>query len=240
MPARTLRVLVTHGSKRGGTAEIAEMVADTLRERGLAVDCLPAAGMPEVTPYDAVIVGGALYMMRWHRAARRFVKRSAVALAQRPVWMFSSGPFDDSAPQQKPVRGVAKLMAEVGARGHVTFGGRLARDARGFVASKMAEKQAGDWRDPEKIRSWATSVAGSILASPAPAVRVSVPEPQPRSPRARLVLAMLGFAAGIAVLIYEPTTGFLVPGLILVFVIGAAAVAAHSVTRNPGARSVRP
>jgi len=27
------------------------------------------------SPYDAFVVGGALYTMRWHRDARRFVRR---------------------------------------------------------------------------------------------------------------------------------------------------------------------
>jgi hypothetical protein len=38
---------------------------------------------------------------------------------------------------------VKALMAKVGARGHVTFGGRLAPDAQGFPARPMARKQSG-------------------------------------------------------------------------------------------------
>jgi menaquinone-dependent protoporphyrinogen oxidase len=223
MPAQR-RVLVTHGSKRGGTAELAEMIAEVLREHGLTVDCLPAAGMPEVSPYDAVIVGGALYMTRWHRAARRFVRRNAAALQQRKVWMFSTGPLDDSASHElRPVRGVAELMAKVGARGHVTFGGRLAPDAHGFIASKMARTHAGDWRDRDAIRTWAASIAASIGAS-SEAVPVPVPAPEPSSRRKRLLVATLCFAVGMAVLMYAPTTGFVMPGLILLFVVGAAAI----------------
>ena len=222
MPAP--RVLVTHGSKRGGTAELAEMIAEVLRERGLAVDCLPAAGMPEVSPYDAVIVGGALYMTRWHRAARRFVRRNAAELQQRRVWLFSSGPLDDSASHEiRPVAGVAKLMEKVGARGHVTFGGRLAPDARGFIASKMARAHAGDWRDRDAIRAWAASIADSISAS-SEAVRVSVPAPPRSSRTTRLLVATSCFAAGMLVLMYVPATGFVLPGLILLFVMGAAVI----------------
>jgi menaquinone-dependent protoporphyrinogen oxidase len=45
-----------------------------------------------------------------------------------------------------PVRGVAALMAHLGAEGHATFGGRLAADATGFPAAAMAKTHAGDWR----------------------------------------------------------------------------------------------
>lgn len=53
-------------------------------------------------------------------------------------------------------------MQRVGAQGHATFGGRLARDARGFPASAMAKESAGDWRDAERIRAWAQGIAGAL------------------------------------------------------------------------------
>jgi hypothetical protein len=65
-------------------------------------------------------------------------------------------------------------MERVGALGHVTFGGRLTPDARGFPASAMAKKRSGDWRNPSRIRAWAADIAcalptarpGSIVAQP--------------------------------------------------------------------------
>jgi hypothetical protein len=63
------------------------------------------------------------------------------------------------------------LMERVGAIGHVTFGGRLSRDARGFPASAMAKKHAGDWRNETRIRSWAAEIGRSLPAArPGPAV----------------------------------------------------------------------
>ncbi|MGZ8814001.1 MAG: flavodoxin domain-containing protein [Mycobacterium sp.] len=105
-----------------------------------------------------VIVAGALYANRWHRDARRFVKRNAAALRKLPVWLVSSGPLDESAEQSDipATPQVRKLAAAGGARGHVTFGGRLAQDAMGFPASAMAKTNAGDWRDPEHVRGCLT------------------------------------------------------------------------------------
>jgi menaquinone-dependent protoporphyrinogen oxidase len=136
-----MRVLVTFGSARGGTEGLAEMVAAGLREDGLAVDVLPASEVRNLAGYDAVIVGGALYAFRWHRDARRFAKRHAAELRQRPTYFFSSGPLDDSAARGDipPVKGARALMERTGARGHVTFGGRLSPDATGFPASAMAK-----------------------------------------------------------------------------------------------------
>jgi menaquinone-dependent protoporphyrinogen oxidase len=161
-----MSVLVTFGSKRGGTAGLAAMVADGLREEGFTVDLDRARAVKRVQGYEAVVVGGALYAFRWHRDARRFVKRHTRRLRERPTWFFSSGPLDDSATQKDipPVKGVQALMDRVHARGHVTFGGRLAPDAKGFPASAMAKKNSGDWRDPEQVRAWTHQVATELRA----------------------------------------------------------------------------
>ncbi|HBW18522.1 MAG TPA: flavodoxin [Actinobacteria bacterium] len=163
-----MRVLVTYGSTRGGTQGLAEMVADGLQEEGLIVDVIPAGQVRRrLDDYDAVIVGGALYAFRWHKAARRFVRRHAAELRQRPTYFFSSGPLDDSAVRGDipPVKGVSALMERTGARGHVTFGGRLSPDAKGFPASAMAKKHGGDWRDAAQVRQWARSVAAELSAA---------------------------------------------------------------------------
>jgi len=77
------------------------------------------------------------------------------ALRHIPVWLFSSGPLDDSADHDAiaPTRDVAVLMERVGALGHATFGGRLSADAKGFPASAMARKRSGDWRNPAAGRA---------------------------------------------------------------------------------------
>lgn len=165
-----MSVLVVFGSKRGGTEGLAKMVGDALRDEGFAVDVEPARAVRHFNGYEAVVVGGALYAFRWHRDARRFVKRYTRELRNRPTYFFSSGPLDESATQRDipPVKGVRALMDKVGARGHVTFGGRLAPDARGFPAAAMAKKNAGDWRDAEQVRSWVHDISADMRRGAAP------------------------------------------------------------------------
>jgi menaquinone-dependent protoporphyrinogen oxidase len=157
-------VLVTYGSKRGGTEGLAHMIAGGLRECGLTVDVLPPAKARDISGYDAVVVGGALYAFHWHKDARRFVRKHIAALRQRPTYFFSSGPLDDSAATADipPVPGVRSLMDRTGARSHVTFGGRLSVHARGVPASAMAKKMAGDWRDPVQVRAWALEIGQQL------------------------------------------------------------------------------
>ena len=171
-----MRILVAYGSKRGGTRGIAEQVQDTLVRHGHAADAVAVELHPSVQDYDAVIVGGALYAMRWPRSARHFVRRNARALATKPVWFFSSGPLDDSATKRQlpPPKRIRLLMARVHARGHVTFGGRLDPDAHGLVASAMAKKFSGDWRDHAQIDAWASGVADELAALAAPEGRIEI------------------------------------------------------------------
>ncbi|HTZ94264.1 MAG TPA: flavodoxin domain-containing protein [Streptosporangiaceae bacterium] len=167
-----MRVLVTYGSSRGGTEGLARMVAGGLRECGLDVEVLPPKRARDISGYDAVVVGGALYAFRWHRAARGFVRKHATALMERPTYFFSSGPLDDSAASNDipPIPVVTALMARVGARGHMTFGGRLSPAARGMPASAMAKKHAGDWRDAAQVRTWALQIGRELTgATGAPA-----------------------------------------------------------------------
>jgi menaquinone-dependent protoporphyrinogen oxidase len=171
-------VLVAYGSKRGGTREIAEMIVEVLLDEGVDADLANAADVRDFDGYDAVVIGGALYMNRWHRDARKLVTHHDEALRRVPVWLFSSGPLDNSANAQElpPTHQVEHLMKRIVARGHVTFGGRLESDAKGFPAARMAKQMAGDRREWHKVRAWAQKLARELVdAEPHPVVLIPTP-----------------------------------------------------------------
>jgi menaquinone-dependent protoporphyrinogen oxidase len=160
-----MRILIAYGTKRGATQGLAQMLAAAMEQRGAQVVTTAADDVRDLTGFDAVVVGGSLYMGRWHKDSVRMVKRLAEPLRQVPVWLFSSGPIGDEAaehPDVPPVDKVAGLMERVGARGHMTFAGALAPDASGLIAAKMAQSMSGDWRDPEAIDAWAEQIVGSV------------------------------------------------------------------------------
>lgn len=234
-----MRVLVTWGSKRGGTEGIARMLAEGLEDEGLQVDLRPCAEAEVPEDVDAVIVGGALYANRWHHDARRFVIRHDRALRHVPVWFFSSGPLDDTAERIEipPTKQVQTLMRKVGVQGHVTFGGRLSPDAHGMIASALAQTHAGDWRRPEAIRSFAARIAHDL-----PEARPLGAQTLQENRFGWVLLGVLdlfvaiGALAGGAALVARPDgslvqlplslldnapfSNFLVPGLLLFLLIG--------------------
>ncbi len=162
-----MRVLVAYGSKRGGTAGVAEMIGLELSSAGIDATVQPARNVPGLEGFDAVVIAGALYFNRWHKDARRFARRHAAGLRTKRVWLVSSGPLDASASNGAiaPVKQVAAISSSIGARGHVTFGGRLEPTARGYVAKKMAKNNAGDWRDEDRVRQWASLLAKELASA---------------------------------------------------------------------------
>lgn len=156
-----MHVLVGYASKAGGTAGLAEWIGEALEHSGASVDVVPTNEVIDVEPYDAVIIGAALYVFRWHADARRFVKQHTKALRLVPVWLFSSGPLDGSATEKDipPVRSVRKAMDRIGARGHMTFGGRLLPGGKSALP-------VGDWRDRSHVEGWVKEIVGELADSP--------------------------------------------------------------------------
>ena len=76
-------VLVAYASKHGSTEEIAEAIAASLRECGLAADCVAAGAVNSLEGYDAVVLGSAVYMRPWRREARRFLHSHASSASGR-------------------------------------------------------------------------------------------------------------------------------------------------------------
>jgi menaquinone-dependent protoporphyrinogen oxidase len=137
-------VLVVHASRAGGTAGIATLIADELRAHGLRVHMAAAEDVSSLAGYRSVVLGSALYMARWRREAVHFLRRHAVLLRGRPLWLFQSGPCGPDAARQaeegmpEPAN-VRRLREGLDADIPITFGGVLdPATARGFVARGMA------------------------------------------------------------------------------------------------------
>ena len=163
-----MKVLVTAATRYGATGEIAQAVAEVLRERGHDT----TVGPPEdatVDGYDAVVLGSAVYAGHWLKPARELVDRSRDALAARPVWLFSSGPVGDPPkPEEDPVD-AAGIVAATGAREHRVFAGKLVRRQLGFADKAIAvalRVPDGDFRDWAEIRGWAAGIADALRSGP--------------------------------------------------------------------------
>jgi menaquinone-dependent protoporphyrinogen oxidase len=163
------RALVAYASEHGGTAEIAAAIGEELRALGIDVEVHPVDEVEDVAPFEAVILGSALYYSHWRRSALRFGQRHAEELRRRAVWLFDSGPLDlpAGAGDARPARGAEELAHLLRARGRRTFGGRLLREQAGYLTRKLMEGgkagHYGDYRDLPRVRDWARTVGEEVL-----------------------------------------------------------------------------
>ncbi|GGM86640.1 flavodoxin [Thermopolyspora flexuosa] len=89
--------LVAFATRNGSTKQVAEDIAETLCLEGITVECRPARDVREpLRRYDLVVLGAPLYNGRWHRDARRFLKRHRTGLP--PIAVFGVGPRTDHGP----------------------------------------------------------------------------------------------------------------------------------------------
>jgi|SRR5215208_6203273 len=162
----TPTVLVAVASKHGATAEIADAIAEQLRRDGLDADLADAGDVKSLAGYDAVVLGSAVYVKRWRREARSFLRKHHDELAERPFWVFSSGYLGDHRdPDWEEPHKIVDAVEKLGARDHVTFGGRVPEDPGNFVERAMKRDtppENADMRDFDAIRAWASTIAAAL------------------------------------------------------------------------------
>lgn len=160
-----MRVLITVGSKHGATAEIGQAIADVLIGHGVEPRIAAPEDVKSIEGYDAVVLGSAVYAGRWTADAKDLVERCRPQFANRPVWLFSSGPIGDPAkPEEEPVD-VAPIMEATGALGHVVFAGKLDRKTLSFGERAIVtafRAPDGDFRDWDEIAHWAGGIAEEL------------------------------------------------------------------------------
>jgi menaquinone-dependent protoporphyrinogen oxidase len=165
-----IKVLVAYASKYGATAEIAEKIGQTLRQAGLQVDVLSVNRVSDLTLYKAVVLGSAVYMGQWRKEVGKFLKTNEKLLAERPVWLFSSGPMGKGDPVQLmkgwrfPKR-QRPIIDRIRPRDIAIFHGMLDMKKLNFFERwviKNVKAPVGDFRDWDAITSWAAAIAGEL------------------------------------------------------------------------------
>lgn len=164
------KILVTYATKYGATAEIAQKIGEVLTSSGRETDVLPVQRVSDLSPYQAVILGSAVYMFHWRKEAIKFLEKNEKALAERAVWLFSSGPLEEGDPVTalKGWRFPPKQQAladRIRPREIAVFHGDAHLNKLNPIEKWMMEKFEGqdkDFRDWEAITRWATSIAETL------------------------------------------------------------------------------
>ena len=169
-----ISILVAYSSKHGATREIAERIAENLREAGQDADARPVREAGDLGDYEGFVLGSAVYMGHWLKDATGFVRSNQDLLAQRPVWLFSSGPLGTEATDAKGVdlhtaaepRELSEFQEVIHPREHRVFFGVLDPGRLSFAERSLRKLPAarsilpeGDFRDWDEIQEWTYGIA---------------------------------------------------------------------------------
>jgi menaquinone-dependent protoporphyrinogen oxidase len=167
------KVLVAYASKHRSTAEIAQAIAEVLRQSpALEVDIRSVEIVGNVSTYDAVVLGSAVYAGQWQSVAAAFLRKHEAELARRPVWLFSSGPTGEGDPKTL-MKGwnfpeqLQPLAERIRPRDIILFHGNLDPNRLNFLEQfvvKGVHAPMGDSRDWNMIRAWAAGIAQTLEA----------------------------------------------------------------------------
>ena len=160
------KILVAYGSKRGSTAEVAEKIGKTLRQKGVQVDVLDAGIVKDLTPYSKIILGSSVYIGLWHKNAVCFLKKYIEVLEKLPVWLFICGPTGPGSPIEQMdgwfyPKSLQSIIERIHPRAITCFGGKLVlKTLNPFEKWIINNTKApeGDFRDWLAVASWADTV----------------------------------------------------------------------------------
>ncbi|MHB9033420.1 MAG: flavodoxin domain-containing protein [Anaerolineae bacterium] len=168
-------ILVAYATRAGSTAEVAEMIADVLRTKGLDVLVSNVRQVRDISPYDGVVLGSAVRMGKLMPEMVHFARRHTAQLRARPAVCFTLGvtmnenTVDRRRQAEKFIQPLVSLLApaRIG-----TFGGKVDPAKLGFpwrITLKWVEEgdmAPGDHRDFKAIRDWAEDVSSLFQGQP--------------------------------------------------------------------------
>ncbi|MDT0274782.1 flavodoxin domain-containing protein [Blastococcus sp. DSM 46792] len=167
------RILVVFAGLHGSTREIAARLARSLtcsgagRRIGLTAALVPAQQRPDPAPFDAVVLGSAVYGGRWLAPAVSYLETYAATLARRSTWSFSSGLCSRSSVPPLGVEPSPLMHVSIGPRQHRWFAGRLERRllSAGERRALEGHPPSVDHRDWQGVHQWADEIAGALKAA---------------------------------------------------------------------------
>ena len=151
------RVLVGYATRAGSTAEVAGIIADELRARGIDVVVADLRNDPDPAGFDGFVLGSATQALTWLPESLTWLRNHRHHVGGAAVFNLHITPVATAKPDV--ARGHNKAAAElVEASAQAAFAGRYAPKKVGFfkrLLFRALAKKPADHVDPPTIRAWA-------------------------------------------------------------------------------------
>jgi len=164
----TARILVAYATRNGSTAGIAQAIGKELASAGQTVEVAEIKNISTLAGYNAVVLGGPLYMGSVVKEVAKFAGQYREQLAKMPVAAFAVG----LAPKNPDPGAVGQAADALHAAitplqpvASIVFAGKLDPAKLSFVQRKMTEfvkSPVGDFRDWNAISAWAKELPAKM------------------------------------------------------------------------------
>ncbi|MBN1663603.1 MAG: flavodoxin domain-containing protein [Deltaproteobacteria bacterium] len=158
------KVLITYASQYGSTGGVADAIGKELCSKDIAADVVLIKNASNVSSYQAVVIGSAIYRGKWLPEALDFVQKNRDILRRVPVAYFLvcmtlSRPTEESrAKALSFMDPILKAVPEIRPVGMGTFAGALDYSNLSLINKTVLKSKGspeGDFRDWNAIRAWA-------------------------------------------------------------------------------------
>lgn len=156
-----MKTLILYASQYGTTEKCARMLAEAL-PGGADLRALKGGATPDLSGYDAVVLGSSIRVGQVLKPAKQFIQNGAGALAQKKLGLFLCSGMPEDVSQQFEQNFPAPLLQHAAAKG--AFGGEFLQEKMGFFAKgivKMVSGSAGKSApsiDEEAIKAFAAQL----------------------------------------------------------------------------------
>ncbi len=164
------KILITYASKCGSTGEVAEAIGKTLAQAGARVDVMPLKKVTNLSDYQAVFVGSAIRVGKWLPEAANFVSENRASLQRVPTAYFTVCATmieDIPASRAKAAGFIEPVRAVLAPAVEGYFAGKVDPETLSFLENTMLKAKnvpQGDFRDWDKVTSWAQSTYAQLCA----------------------------------------------------------------------------
>jgi menaquinone-dependent protoporphyrinogen oxidase len=158
------KVLVTYASKYGSTGGVADAIGKELCSKDAATDVALIKNASNISSYQGVVIGSAIYMGKWMSEAIDFVRENREILRQVPVAYFlvcmtlAQPTEKNRAEVLSYMDPILKAVPEINPVAIGTFAGALDYNNLSWLKKKILKSKGtpeGDFRDWNAIRTWA-------------------------------------------------------------------------------------